>query len=578
MFFGFKNYTKKIFFPVLMLGLFLTTQLFTQDSLAAKYRTDPQEMVKHLSTQIPALMEQALIPGMAIAVIHEGRIIWERAFGKKNNRTGEPVTVHTVFEAASLSKPVFAYGVMKLVQEGKLDLDKPLVQYITRKELIRVYPRAVTGDKRLNLITARIVLIHSSGFPNWFRAQPMSFLFTPGQKFSYSGEAFTLLARIVEKISGLTLVDFTKKHILDPLGMKSSSYVWLKDYEKQFSAAHNTMGGVTGRGKARVALPGATLYTTAGDYARFLVALLKGKGLTTDTLKEMLTPQITAHKGEGEKFFWGLGIGLNPSQRGQTVWHWGDNGAFKAYFEVLQKQKKGVVFFANSTNGQAISKDLVYLTTGITNPAIAKGYFSYPHYRSQTIQLNRIYVQKGIDAALDYLKNLPANKNGKGKITARALRNLATSLVRAKKNNDCRTFLASGVKYFPRSYSLYQLLGGLYLIEKNEAMGLDHLKKSLKLNPKQETGLNSLGYMLLQGKYYHAAIVVLKLNTKMYPSSANCYDSLAEAYMMSGNKKMAIQYYQKTLTAIPGDPRPDKEYLERLKSGAQTNLKKLIKK
>jgi len=139
-----------------------------------------------------------------------------------NAATKKPVTNETVFEAASLSKPVFAYGVLKLVDQGKLDLDTPLNKYLGNNY-------DVVDDPRINLITARHVLSHTSGFPNWRdndRTKNLLIHFTPGDKWSYSGEGMVYLSKVIEKITGLSLEDFMQQTVLQPLGMTSSSYIW----------------------------------------------------------------------------------------------------------------------------------------------------------------------------------------------------------------------------------------------------------------------------------------------------------------------------------------------------------------
>ena len=104
-------------------------------------------------------MKDGYVPGLSIAVIRNGKLAWNHGFGVKNAETKEPVTEDIVFEAASLSKPVFAYAVLKLVDSGKLELDTPLVKYLNRPY--------IENDDRVNLITARRVLTHTTGFPNW---------------------------------------------------------------------------------------------------------------------------------------------------------------------------------------------------------------------------------------------------------------------------------------------------------------------------------------------------------------------------------------------------------------------------
>ncbi|MCP5105160.1 MAG: beta-lactamase family protein, partial [bacterium] len=135
-----------------------------------------------LDKAIPALMEKADIPGMSMAIINNSKIVSRKVFGVKNTKTKTPVTGDTLFEAASLTKPVLAYSALKLVDEGKLELDKPLYQYFEYKD--------IQHDERYKLITARIVLKHSSGFPNWRTMnndKKLDIKFTPGEKFSYSG-------------------------------------------------------------------------------------------------------------------------------------------------------------------------------------------------------------------------------------------------------------------------------------------------------------------------------------------------------------------------------------------------------
>ena len=134
-------------------------------------------------------MKKSNVPGVSIALIQHGKTIWVHGFGVKEAGTSQPVTGETVFEAASLSKPVFAYGVLKLVDQGKLRLDVPLTIYLPKPY--------IPGDQRLAKITARIVLSHRTGFPNWRDGDSLPLYFTPGERFSYSGEGYIYLQRVV---------------------------------------------------------------------------------------------------------------------------------------------------------------------------------------------------------------------------------------------------------------------------------------------------------------------------------------------------------------------------------------------
>jgi CubicO group peptidase (beta-lactamase class C family) len=308
-------------------------------------------------------MKKDGVPGLSIALIRGGKTTWVHGFGIKEARTGQPVTDETVFEAASLSKPVFTYGVLKLVDQGKLGLDVPLTTYLPKP--------FVAGDERLARITARIVLSHRTGFPNWPADDgSVSIYFTPGERFSYSGEGYIYLQRVVEQIRGKPLNDYMTEAVFTPLGMTSSSYVWRRDFDALTATGHDSDGKAVELEKPKEALAASTLNTTAKDYARFVEAILNGKGLKPATLREMETPEIALDpecricikhepKQLSKNLFWGLGWGIERKDGTDMLWHWGDNGSFKAFVMAEPKTKAGVVMFANSEHGLEIAQPLV---------------------------------------------------------------------------------------------------------------------------------------------------------------------------------------------------------------------------
>jgi CubicO group peptidase (beta-lactamase class C family) len=175
-------------------------------------------VIARLEREVPGLMKQGGVPGMSIALIRDGKTIWLHGFGVKDKKTREPVRTDTVFEAASLSKPVFTYGVLKLVDQGKLDLDTPLSFYLAKPYV---------PDERVGKITARLVLSHRTCFPNWRDSDGLlPIYFSPGERFSYSGEGYIYLQHVVEQITGKTLDVYMDEVVFKPLGMTNSSYVW----------------------------------------------------------------------------------------------------------------------------------------------------------------------------------------------------------------------------------------------------------------------------------------------------------------------------------------------------------------
>lgn len=225
----------------------------------------------HLQNEIPTLMEKSGVPGLSIAVIRDGKTVWAASYGVRNAETRKPVTEGTLFNVGSLSKPVFAYGVLKLVDAGKLKLDESLAPYLPKE--------SIAGDSRFNQITARFVLSHRTGFPNWpADGKPLTIHFTPGERFSYSGSGMVLLQRSVEKITGKPLNDYMQEAVFGPLGMKHSSYVWNPAFENEVAAGHDIGGTPADLFKPDQANAAASLETTAEDYAIFLDAILQEKG------------------------------------------------------------------------------------------------------------------------------------------------------------------------------------------------------------------------------------------------------------------------------------------------------------
>ena len=312
---------------VLLGAVVVALPVFSPVSRAQKKPALPTEAtVPRLERDIAGIMKKAGVPGLAIAVIRGGKTTWLHGFGMKEVTTNQPVTGETVFEAASLSKPLFTCGVLKLVEQGKLGLDVPLTTYLPKP--------FVAGDERLAKITARIVLSHRTGFPNWPADDgSVSIYFTPGERFSYSGEGYIYLQRVVEKITGKPLNEYMTEAVFTPLGMSSSSYVWRPDFDALTATGHDSDGKPTELEKPAEALAASTLNTTARDYALFVEAILTGKGLKSATLREMEKAEIALDpecricirqepKQLSENLFWGLGWGIERKDGTDALWHW----------------------------------------------------------------------------------------------------------------------------------------------------------------------------------------------------------------------------------------------------------------
>jgi CubicO group peptidase (beta-lactamase class C family) len=485
------SYLKTIPLVAVIFLLSVAAQSFAQSGLrqeASQLKTvvSKQDLIARLEKRIPELMSEGQVQGLSIALIKDAQLIWHRGFGIKNAGTKEPVTDRTIFEAASLSKPLFAYAVLKLVDSGKLDLDAPLSKYL---------PAYLDNDERLGQITARRVLSHTTGFPNWRQAGPLAIHFTPGERFSYSGEGFVYLQKVVERITGEPLEEHLKKSVFAPLRMTESSFVWREAFEAQAAAGHNSAGIPQPKGKPLTANAAGGLHTTAGDYAKFVIAIMNGEGLKRATLAQMLTPQIKlnpdcvnclSHKPARltDALSWGLGWGLEHTRDAEAFWHWGDNnGVFRCFALGLKRERAGLVVFTNSAHGLSIMPEIVSEAIGGSHPAFA--WINYEPYNSPGRRLLKAILDRGVDAAVKEY--------------------------RAARERD------------PRAATI------------------------------SESQMNAVGYRLLGMKKLREAIEVFQLNVEAYPASFNVYDSLGEAFMESGDKELAIKYYKKSVELNPNN-------------------------
>ncbi|MGN7930118.1 serine hydrolase domain-containing protein [Sphingopyxis sp. 22461] len=358
-----------------------------------------------LVQELPRLMRIAGVPGVAIAVVDRGRLAWSRSFGVKNILTRDPVREDTLFEAASMTKPVFAYVVMRLADEKLLDLDKPLARY--RR------PANLGIDPNIELITARQVLAHSTGLPNW-ASEPLVTSSAPGSRYTYSGEAFIWLQLVVETIMGMGLGSVMQAKLFDPAGMSHSSFGWdeaiarsvvfghseppegeqklpsqptreLGDrllrvaskwrkpiaswtYEDSVAAMRETDPKTPPSTHDLLVNSAGGLLMTASDYAKFMVLMMDRPGradweISDAARRAMLTPQLEVR---GRDISRGLGWELEQSSSGQLFQHSGSNyGIFKTLGVGDARSGRAIVVFTNAANGNALASRIVRQATGI---------------------------------------------------------------------------------------------------------------------------------------------------------------------------------------------------------------------
>ena len=335
-----------------------------KDAAGAGNRWD--ELVADLDKQLPALLAKATtVPAVSMALVTDAKLRWRGAFGVKDFGSKVPVDPDTVFEAGSVSKTVFAYEILNLCEKGVMNLDTPLTKYTP--------DRFLKGDPRLDLITARHVLSHKTGFPNWRSdKEPLAIQFTPGERWSYSGEGYSYLQSVMTHLTGhvdtntcktlhdglrMCATDFDgnmKANLFVPFGMTSSGYL----YREGMARPHDEKGSMIADRKAtaiEAARYGSAgeLHTTPTDYARFLIELLDPKPsdqyrLTPASLQEMVRPQAKIT----DSLSWGLGWAIEHKKSGgDIISHSGDNPGFKAMTAASLEKKTAFIIMTNGDRG-----------------------------------------------------------------------------------------------------------------------------------------------------------------------------------------------------------------------------------
>jgi CubicO group peptidase (beta-lactamase class C family) len=328
--------------------------------------------IKNLETLTPQLMNDLNVPGVSFCLIQNKEIAWSKCFGVTDVSLQTKVNEKTMFEACSMSKPVFAYLILKLVEQGKLELDKPLYDYLPEKFICEDegYPKQ---------ITARMILSHTSGLPNWRKGSeenesPLPIYFKPGTKFNYSGEGIYYLQRVVEHITNESLESFSKQTLFDNLGLESTSFVWSEKFDQQIATGHNDDGKCNERIKYLHSNAAYTLYTTSSDYAKFIIEIMNPENdeeffLSKQMIKEMLTHQIRVDTREvidrpgrnlGLQGFRGLGWAIDSTITGDVVYHSGANQTgFRCYSQFSPKDGSGIVIMTNGANGSELWQRLI---------------------------------------------------------------------------------------------------------------------------------------------------------------------------------------------------------------------------
>lgn len=303
------------------------------------------------TSEIEKWIKKENIPTLGLGIIENGKLSQVQVFG--DLKTNQKAPYNTIFNVASITKPVTAIVALKLISQGKWKLDEPLYNYWIDPD--------IKDDINTKVLTTRHVLSHQTGFLNW-RKGKLKFMFAPGTQYQYSGEGFEYLRIALENKFHKTLNELATELIFDPLKMENTTYVWDDNTDESRVASGFDKNGSSYKTHKRKINNGADdLLTTIKDYGTFLISVMNGEGLSDEIFKEMQKNQV---KIKNNNHF-GLGfVKYHFKDRNYALSHGGSDNGVKTITVIFPKTKQGLLIFTNSDNGYKIYEKLLPLYLG----------------------------------------------------------------------------------------------------------------------------------------------------------------------------------------------------------------------
>jgi D-alanyl-D-alanine-carboxypeptidase/D-alanyl-D-alanine-endopeptidase len=372
------------FKPLFLISIFTHSLLFAQTIKRIDGTTLDADS---LTNRIQYLMNAANVSGIAVSVFNNDQPVYNKTFGLADVQNKIPLAENSEMYACSFAKTVFAYIVMQMIQEKIIDLDKPLVKYLSKDLTDYQIPgwrrgyQDLKNDNRYKKITARMCLTHTTGFPNWrwFEAdKKLKFKFDPGTRFSYSGEGLYLLQFVIEQITGKDYETICQERVFKPLGMNGTSMIWQKSFDSTICYGHNTKGQPYELMKWKEASCGGSMTTTPGDFTKLFTAFISHKNLNEESFTAMTTTQLRIRSrsqfgplatvdstdNDNIQLGYGLGVGVFHTPYGRAFFKEGHDNGWGHYSICYPDKKIAIIIMTNNDNGESIFKELLAYSIG----------------------------------------------------------------------------------------------------------------------------------------------------------------------------------------------------------------------
>jgi CubicO group peptidase (beta-lactamase class C family) len=334
-----------------------------------------------IDTEARRMMAEAKVQGLAMAVVDDGKVVFVRSWGHRNVEKKLPLETDTIMYGASLTKFAFAYMVMQLVDEGKVDLDRSIAEYLPKPLPEYEFYAALSADERWRKLTPRILLTHTSGLANFAFLEPdekMRLHFDPGSRYAYSGEGYIMLQFVLENGLGLKVGDEMQRRVFDRFGMTRTSMMWREDFAGNLADGYRvdgTFGAHDQRSRPRAA---GSMDTTIDDFAKFLAGFVRGEGLSARSRAEIVKPQIpistpsqfptfletSSPAMQAIKLSGGLGVITFEGPYGRAFFKGGHNDTTGNQAICIEKARRCVLYLANDVRAESLYQRLTEATLG----------------------------------------------------------------------------------------------------------------------------------------------------------------------------------------------------------------------
>lgn len=437
--------------------------------------------INEFNSTVNKMMMEIGIPALSLSIIENNKIAFTNAYGYKKLTENNKIDSATLFEACSLTKLYLVFAAFKLVDQGLLDLDKPMYQYLENERLAH--------DPRHKFITPRMILSHTAGLENWQRINNENLLeivSEPGKGYSYSGEGFHYLADVMESILGESYPEYMKRLVLDPLDLRMTRLNHTQnDSTRNFAYGHEMLGQPLDKWITDKPWPAASIHTNAIDLSTLLMAMFDEKHLSRSSIKEISKSVKLLFEDKSAKYSIGNGIFVLTNSRDTIVNFAGDNTGFKADMMYSLVSKRGFVFFSNTNIGLVMGPALNKWTTEFDgNLYLASEFFNT---KLKIASLIKTYRSKGVNAMMEEIR-----KENIGNKNAQTLKELMDAFF-TKDITVSEKLAYRLLKYTPNLQAPYFVIGLVNLEKyKNYPKALKYFEKASSLKSNGE--ISNLDY------------------------------------------------------------------------------------